>query len=430
MVAHTAESMGRELAHRRNLVRQMESFSPAAIFSEAADTFTPDATDASDSAVARLAPVEAARRLGVTRLRIYALVQGELDDIGGPTLRVTSASVERRLAANVPLASPSSRWAPGPFWHCPAAMPPSARTSPPGSFRGSSPGARLRLNERGLFDVAPRLRQRGVARRCVAGAESLLAVLEDALRVLAGASAARQHSWQLPDGDCPVELYVPEAALVDTIERYSLEVAGEQTADVVLRAVPDPWPFPAHLRVAPENVAALDLAESLTPSLAELGLARLKELGEGLEPSWERRAAAAPAPSVGSPLQRTRDAPPPAPAALGTIGQREDRALAEIPPMVQTPTWPARVRSCLCAAGYVENDGLASTSPVNQPTQESGESSNVQFRTPLSHLRAPRAQAAPALATLRSSSDPSPRSSSRPCTTASSSSTCGRRCAD
>jgi len=82
---------------------------------------------------------------------------------------------------------------------------------------------------------------------------------------------------------------VPEAALVDFIEGYALELAGEQTVDVVLRAVPDAWPFSPHLRVVPETVAALDLTESVTPSLAELGRARLKQLGEGLEPSWERR---------------------------------------------------------------------------------------------------------------------------------------------
>src|SRR5437879_8324713 len=63
----------------------------------------PDAGDASGSSLATLAPVEAARRLGVTRSRIYALVQqGELDDVGSQTLRVTCASVERRLAANPP----------------------------------------------------------------------------------------------------------------------------------------------------------------------------------------------------------------------------------------------------------------------------------------------------------------------------------------
>jgi hypothetical protein len=43
------------------------------------------------------------------------------------------------------------------------------------------------------------------------------------------------------------------------------------------------------MRVVPEIVAALDLAESLTPALAELGHMRLKEFGDALEPSWHRR---------------------------------------------------------------------------------------------------------------------------------------------
>jgi segregation and condensation protein B len=85
------------------------------------------------------------------------------------------------------------------------------------------------------------------------------------------------------------ELYVPEAALVDVIEAYALELASEDAVDVVLRAVPDPWAFPPHLRVVPEIVAALDLAESVTPALAELGHMHLKEVGDGLVPSWDRR---------------------------------------------------------------------------------------------------------------------------------------------
>jgi segregation and condensation protein B len=268
----------------------MESFSADRVSSEPDNTLTSDAGDASDGFVLMLAPVEAARRLGVTRSRIYALVQqGELDDVGGQTLRVTLESVERRLAANAPVGEPIKplgAWAILALASSDAAfrVHVGARLS-----RWEQSRARLRVKERGLLEIAPRLRQRCVARRYIAGAEALLGVLEDARVVLAGTSALRQHGWQLPDGDWPVELYVPEAALVDVIERYSLEMAGEQTVDVVLRAVPDPWPFPAHLRVAPEIVSALDLAESHTPSLAELGLARLKELAEGIEPSWERR---------------------------------------------------------------------------------------------------------------------------------------------
>ena len=66
-----------------------------------------DAVAGVDAAVATLSPAEAARRLGVTRSRIYALVrQGELDDIGAETLRVTLDSVQRRLAANAPVGEP------------------------------------------------------------------------------------------------------------------------------------------------------------------------------------------------------------------------------------------------------------------------------------------------------------------------------------
>ena len=131
---------------------------------------------------------------------------------------MTLESVERRLAANAPVGEPIKplgAWAILALASSDAAFRAhvAARLSPWEQSR-----ARLRLKDRGLLDVAPRLRQRGAARRYVAGAESLLAVLEDARGVLAGTSAARQLGWQLPDGDWPAELYVPEAALVGGVE--------------------------------------------------------------------------------------------------------------------------------------------------------------------------------------------------------------------
>src|SRR3954469_2151917 len=57
-----------------NLDRRMESFSAEDALSEPVDALAPDAGDVSGSSVAMLTPVEAARRLGVTRSRIYALV--------------------------------------------------------------------------------------------------------------------------------------------------------------------------------------------------------------------------------------------------------------------------------------------------------------------------------------------------------------------
>src|SRR5206468_1090976 len=120
----------------------------------------------------------------------------------------------------------------------------------------------------------------------------LLALLEDARGVLADTSAARHLGWPLPDGDWPVELCVSEAAMVDVIEEFALKMASmasEEPVDVVLRSVPYPWAFPPHFRVVPEVVAALDLAESAAPAIADLGRVRLKELGDELEPSWDCR---------------------------------------------------------------------------------------------------------------------------------------------
>jgi len=269
----------------------MESSPAAEAPVEARPTFTRDADDTAETETAALTPAEAARRLGVARPRIYALVrQGELDESGGNTLRVTVASVERRLAASPPVGEPIKplgAWALLALASSEAAFRAhvASRISPWEQSR-----AKRRLERRGLIEIAPRLRSRGAARTYTASAESLLAVLEDARGVLAGTSAARHFGWPLPDGDWPVELYVPESDLVEIVGEHGLDLVLDGPADVVLRAVPDAWPFPPHLRVAPELVAALDLAEAVEPSLAVLGRTRLVELVEGLEPpSWQRR---------------------------------------------------------------------------------------------------------------------------------------------
>src|SRR5438552_16599257 len=85
----------------------MESSPAAPNLPETRPTLSRDAGDTRDTETATLTPAEAARRLGVARPRIYALVrQGELDDVGGDTLRVTLGSVERRLAASPPVGEP------------------------------------------------------------------------------------------------------------------------------------------------------------------------------------------------------------------------------------------------------------------------------------------------------------------------------------
>jgi hypothetical protein len=124
-------------------------------------------------------------------------------------------------------------------------------------------------------------------RRFAVGAEALVDLLGDPRLVLAGPSAARALSWNLPDGSWPVEGYVPEPALVDIIERFELE--PDLTGDLLLRSVPEPWPFPSQIRVVPELVAAVDLADGPALDLVELGRARLAELNADPDASWQRR---------------------------------------------------------------------------------------------------------------------------------------------
>jgi hypothetical protein len=90
------------------------------------------------------------------------------------------------------------------------------------------------------------------------------------------------------DESWPVEAYVAETHLVALIEKYGLE-RDDRSADLVLRSVPEPWPFPPQVRVAPAVVAALDLAEAADVRLVELGNRRLVELTRDVVADWLQR---------------------------------------------------------------------------------------------------------------------------------------------
>jgi segregation and condensation protein B len=260
---------------------------------ELADFTSSDADSSSDELVEQgLSPSEAANRLGVSRSRIYALVeQGLLDSHGGSSasgLRISSSSLDRRLHVGTPAGQPlsaSSAWAALALASRDAAFRDhvAAQLSDPDRSR-----ARSRLVDHTLLDLLPRLRGRATLRRFAVGAEALVDVLSDARLVLAGPSAARALNWELPDGSWPVEAYVPEPALVDLVDGYELD--PDRSGDLVLRSVPEPWPFTAQLRVVPELVAAVDLADGPALDLVELGRARLIELTANLDPSWHRRS--------------------------------------------------------------------------------------------------------------------------------------------
>jgi segregation and condensation protein B len=260
----------------------------------------------------------------VSRSRVYALVeQGALDAIGdsaavGGSLRIRLESIQRRLLASAPVGQPlssSSAWAVLALASGDAAFRDhvAARLSDPDRSR-----ARTRLLEQTLAELLPRLRRRAKPRRFAVGAEALVDVLSDPHVVLAGPSAARALSWNLPDGSWPVEAYIPEPALVEVVERYELE--PDPAGDLVLRSVPEPWPFPPQMRVVPELIAAVDLADGPLLDLLELGQTRLADLSAGLHPSWHRRSRRR---SPVRPLISTAPAPRPLPR-LQVVAAHDD----------------------------------------------------------------------------------------------------------
>src|SRR6202022_3804010 len=131
-------------------------------------------------------------------------------------------------------------------------------------------------------------RWRAAERRFVVGAAPLLELLADPRAVLGGTSAARALGWDLPAGAWQVEAYVAETPLVALVEQYGLE-RDDRSADLVLRSVPEPWPFPPQVRVVPAVVAALDLAEAGDVRLVELGNRRLVELTRDVVADWLQR---------------------------------------------------------------------------------------------------------------------------------------------
>ncbi len=253
-----------------------------------------DADSSSDELVdVGLSPSEAARRLSVTRSRIYALVeQGALDAVDSSAarsggLRISLGSLERRQQVITVVGqqlSPSSAWAVLTLASGDALFRDhvAARLSDPDRSR-----ARSRLIDHPLLELVPRLRARNTLHRYAVGAEALVDVLADARLVLSGPSAARALGWDLPDGSWPVEAYVHEPALVDLVARYALE--PDPAGDLVLRSVPEPWLLPPQLRVVPELVAAIDLADGPALDLVDLGRTRLAGFSTTLNPAWRRR---------------------------------------------------------------------------------------------------------------------------------------------
>jgi excisionase family DNA binding protein len=288
---------------------------------------------------------EAARLLGVSWSRVYALLQrGQLESVVvAGTTRVTAASVVARQRREAPTGAPlapSSAWAVLAL----AAGDPAMLTHVAGRLSAADRSrARRRLLADGLITLVPRLGRRGVVRRFAGRAEVVADLIHDPDVALGGVSAAIAHGWSMPAVEASsafrtVDVYLGELRLAEVVGRYELE--PDEAGTIVLRAVREPWPFPPQLRLAPAAVVALDLAESSVPALAEVARVRLAKLAETVEPSWHRRHS--PKPPLRSPLAGARNGEAPVrtaatrrPTLAGSGGEVwDDRAAADIKHLV------------------------------------------------------------------------------------------------
>jgi len=238
---------------------------------------------------------EAARRLGVSRARVYALANDGalIGVVAGGALRITAASVARRGAQQAPTGAPLSSvgaWAVLAL----ASGEPALLEHGAGNLTAPDRSRALhRLRQHGLLELVNRLGPRASVSRfgATGGADSAAALGADPHVVLTGVSAARVLDWTLPDPDAAhgsvVDGYIGELGLAELIDRYELE--HDPAGAVVLRAVQEPWPFPPHWRVAPSVVVALDLAEAAELPLRGMGHQRLAELAPACVPSWRPR---------------------------------------------------------------------------------------------------------------------------------------------
>lgn len=206
-----------------------------------------------------MAPAEAARRLGVTPRRVYALVRdGRLrgEWVGGRLL-VGRSSVEARAGSPVTGGRPFS---PRRAW---ALLLLAAGEAPV----GLEPDVRSRLGrlarEGDLWSMRARLVNRAQVRRLRAHASDLGRIAAEPGLVRTGPAAAAEAGLTLVAPGAILEAYLDAATAMRLVERYRLQ--PDPDGNLVLRVVP------AEVRgwlagpVAPRAAVALDLAEDPDP---------------------------------------------------------------------------------------------------------------------------------------------------------------------
>jgi len=142
-----------------------------------------------------------------------------------------------------------------------------------------SPVGRSRLKARlksPKFPFASRFRRRASAKYLRADERALRKIVADDRFVRSGVSAADDHHVDL-SAPGVVEGYLPKDRLAKLSYEHALRVVSEDSANLIVRAVDDLWPFESE-RVAPAAVVAVDLIDSSDQRSRRAGSAMLKQV--------------------------------------------------------------------------------------------------------------------------------------------------------
>ena len=214
-------------------------------------------------------PAEAARHLGVSPRRVYALIdEGRLraERVGGRIL-VHRDGVEARASGATANGRPFSARR---GWALlllaaeldPVGLPPDARSK-----------LRRVLRERDLWTMRARFATRAERRVLRAHASDLARIAADPDVVRSGAGAAADAGLPLVAPGAPLELYVDAATAERLVEQYRLTPSPR--GNVTLRVVPDEVRAWLKGPVAPWSAVALDLAEDGDPRSRDVARAAL-----------------------------------------------------------------------------------------------------------------------------------------------------------
>ncbi len=210
-----------------------------------------------ENGITLLSPAEAARRLGVTSRRVYALVRDHrlrAQRLGGRLL-VDRDDVEARVAGAPATGRPFS---PRRSW---ALILLASGETPRGIDASTRSKLRRILDDRDLWAMRAKFVGRAERRRFRAHSSDIARVEREPGVVRTGPRVAAEAGFGLIAPDAPIELYVDGAMADALIERYRLVASSRP--NVVLRVVPDEVRAWLGGTLAPRPAIALDLAEDL-----------------------------------------------------------------------------------------------------------------------------------------------------------------------